>query len=231
MQKLLILSLLTALCLHRAQAGTIHGKITDARSGEPLNGITVALAPSHKTVFTGLDGSYTFHDIPQGSYTLTVSGVSYDVVSIAIEVTGVTLIKDLAMSPTQKLLEQATVVVGRTSGATDASARQLEKMSDNVVNILSTHQLQLMPDVTVANVLRRVSGVTVDRGDNGEGRYPVIRGMDKRYNYTLVNGIKIPSPDDKNRYVPRICSPPKCCSGSRSSNRSRPIWKATPSAA
>src|ERR1700744_4915457 len=59
-----------------------------------------------------------------------------------------------------------------------------------------------MPDVTVANVLRRVSGVTVDRGDNGEGRYPVIRGMDKRYNYTLVNGIKIPSPDDKNRYVP-----------------------------
>ena len=26
--------------------------------------------------------------------------------------------------------------------------------------------------------------------------------MDKRYNYTLVNGIKIPSPDDKNRYVP-----------------------------
>ncbi len=36
----------------------------------------------------------------------------------------------------------------------------------------------------------------------GEGRYPVIRGMDKRYNYTLINGIKIPSPDDKNRYVP-----------------------------
>jgi len=26
--------------------------------------------------------------------------------------------------------------------------------------------------------------------------------MDKRYNYTLVNGIKIPSPDNKNRFVP-----------------------------
>lgn len=26
--------------------------------------------------------------------------------------------------------------------------------------------------------------------------------MDKRYNYTLVNGVKIPSPDDKNRYIP-----------------------------
>ena len=26
--------------------------------------------------------------------------------------------------------------------------------------------------------------------------------MDKRYNYILVNGVKIPSPDSKNRYVP-----------------------------
>jgi outer membrane receptor for ferrienterochelin and colicin len=26
--------------------------------------------------------------------------------------------------------------------------------------------------------------------------------MDKRYNYTLVNGVKIPSPDNKHRYVP-----------------------------
>ena len=26
--------------------------------------------------------------------------------------------------------------------------------------------------------------------------------MDKRYNYTLVNGVKISSPDNKNRFVP-----------------------------
>ncbi len=26
--------------------------------------------------------------------------------------------------------------------------------------------------------------------------------MDKQYNTTLINGIKIPSPDNKNRYVP-----------------------------
>ena len=26
--------------------------------------------------------------------------------------------------------------------------------------------------------------------------------MDKRYNYTLINGVKIPSPDNKNRFVP-----------------------------
>ena len=59
-----------------------------------------------------------------------------------------------------------------------------------------------MPDVTVANALQRVSGVTVQRSASGEGRYAIIRGMDQRYNSTLVNGIKIPSPDPNFRFVP-----------------------------
>ena len=43
-------------------------------------------------------------------------------------------------------------------------------------------------------------GVTMERDASGEASYAILRGMDKRYNYTLVNGVKIPSPDDKNRY-------------------------------
>jgi hypothetical protein len=44
--------------------------------------------------------------------------------------------------------------------------------------------------------------VSLERNNNGDGQYAIVRGMDKRYNYTLVNGIKIPSPEAKNRYVP-----------------------------
>ena len=44
--------------------------------------------------------------------------------------------------------------------------------------------------------IARVSGITVQRSSSGEGRYAIIRGMNQRYNSTLVNGIKIPSPDD-----------------------------------
>ena len=56
--------------------------------------------------------------------------------------------------------------------------------------------------ITVANALQRVSGVTIEKTSSGEGRYPIIRGMEKRYINTLVNGIKIPSPDNKNRFIP-----------------------------
>ena len=67
---------------------------------------------------------------------------------------------------------------------------------------MSAKAMELSPDITVANVIKRMSGVTVERNSSGEGQYAILRGMDKRYNYTLVNGIKIPSPDNKNRFVP-----------------------------
>lgn len=84
----------------------------------------------------------------------------------------------------------------------DKTNRKIEKNSDVVQNNLSEKAIQLMPDVTVANAMQRISGVTVERTSSGEGRYAIICGMDQRYNNTLVNGIKIPSPDDKFRYVP-----------------------------
>ena len=58
------------------------------------------------------------------------------------------------------------------------------------------------PDLTVAGILKRISGVTIEQDNAGNGQYVILRGMDKRYNYTLVNGIKIPSPDRENRYIP-----------------------------
>ena len=186
-------------------SATIRGKITDASTGEELSGVVIRIAALNKTKLSGLDGSFTFTDIPKGKYILTTSCQSYTIFSSEIMVDDAAGIVTLhiSLTPSAKNLQEVLISTLRNpAGTTDAGARQLEKVSDNILNILSSHQIQLMPDVTVANVLRRVSGVTVDRGSDGEGRYPVIRGMDKRYNYTLINGIKIPSPDDKNRYVP-----------------------------
>ncbi len=94
------------------------------------------------------------------------------------------------------------VVTGNGGHESDAAARGYEKNADMVQNILSAKTIQLLPDVTVANALQRISGVAIQRSSSGEGRYAIIRGMDERYNNTLINGVKIPSPDAKYRYVP-----------------------------
>ena len=98
------------------------------------------------------------------------------------------------------VLEGVTVVASNP-GRTER-ARGIERAAMNVVNVMSAKAIELSPDITVANVIQRMSGVTVERNSSGEGQYAILRGMDKRYNYTLVNGVKIPSPDNKNRFVP-----------------------------
>ena len=107
----------------------------------------------------------------------------------------------IRMEETNRSLSEV-VIKSNFNGSTDAKAMEIERFSANVVNVLGSRAMELAPDVTVGNIVQKISGVTVERNSSGEGQYAILRGMDKRYNYTLVNGIKIPSPDNKNRFVP-----------------------------
>lgn len=108
----------------------------------------------------------------------------------------------------ERELGEVVVAVKRDDGG-EASARGLERRAVNVVNVLPESALLLAPDLSVGNTVQRMSGVTVERNSSGEGQYAILRGMDKRYNYTLVSGIKIPSPDNKTRAIPLDLFPPE----------------------
>src|SRR6202012_680624 len=71
-----------------------------------------------------------------------------------------------------------------------------------IIDILPEEAIQRSTDLTVADVTRRINGLSVTKDASGESDRTIIRGMDPAYNYTLVDGIKIPSPGDKSRYVP-----------------------------
>lgn len=184
-------------------AGTIRGKIQDSKTGEPMTGATVKLAHTNFTTTVQLDGTFTFRHIPAGKYEVEATSVGYQT-SHSSEVV---LLNDndykvvsIALLPSSTLLEE--VQISAAAGGSDRGARRIEQRSDMVQNILSARTIEISPDVTVANALQRVSGVVIQRDNTGEGRYAIIRGMEQRYNNTLVNGIKIPSPDDKFRFVP-----------------------------
>ncbi len=185
-----------------ASAHTLDGIVKDNRTGEPLIGSVVEVKelPNVKTT-TGLDGSFSLHELPdKGRFTLVVRYISYKTREIPVEVSDkgvVTITLD------EDLRELGEVVIkGHKEYHSDRSAIDMEKTAGNVLNVMSQQSIQLSPDVNVASVLQRVSGVTMERDASGEASYAILRGMDKRYNYTLVNGVKIPSPDDKNRYIP-----------------------------
>ena len=202
MKRLLFSAALLAASATAIQAHTLDGIVKDNKTGEPLIGtvIRVKELPNVGTT-TGLDGSFTLHELPdKGKYTLVVSFMAYKTKEIVVDVANDDKV-DIPMDEDLKQLGEV-VVTGRREYRSDRSAVESVKNAGNVLNVMSQQSIQLSPDVNVASVLQRVSGVTMERDASGEASYAILRGMDKRYNYTLVNGVKIPSPDDKNRYIP-----------------------------
>ncbi|ACT95922.1 TonB-dependent receptor [Dyadobacter fermentans] len=184
------------------QAGTLKGKLLEAATGEPALGVVISIEGTSLHDISGLDGSFSIPNLQKGSYRLTIRHISYAPVQREFAVNGNEVIQmDLSLEAADvKLAEVA--VTGKRDGASDNTARLMERNASQVMNIVSGKTIQISPDLTVANVIQRISGISIERNSNGDGQHAILRGMDKRYNYTLVNGVKIPSPDNKYRYVP-----------------------------
>ena len=185
------------------KAAHLRGRVIVSGSGEVITGATVRLEGEKEySALSGLDGSFEFSHVKKGHYTLKVTMVGYgnEQVTLTLGEHGAEF-QEIALKEASAELTSVTVRAAN-GGGDDAGARRREKNADRVISIVSARAIELSPDITVANVIARVSGVTVERNSTGDGQYALLRGMDKRYNYTLVNGVKIPSPDNKNRFVP-----------------------------
>lgn len=180
---------------------TIKGKVIDAQTREPMVGTTVLLKETGNSQYVKLDGYFVFKNLKPGEYNLEFRFIAYKTKQIKVSVSdSKTTLLNVELEPVTNELKSVSIVDNESSS--DRRSRTIEKNANQLVNVVSARNIELSPDITVANVIQRVSGVTVERSNSGEGRYPIIRGMDKRYINTLVNGIKISSPDNKSRFIP-----------------------------
>ena len=178
----------------------IKGKVLDASTGDEITGAAIILKSNpEKWAVSGLDGSFSMQLESDTEHVILCSLIGYKDTELSYSPAGEPMV--IRLQPDTIMLDGATVSA-ENKGKTEAGARAIEKTSLSVMNVMSARAIELSPDLTVANAIQRMSGVTVERNSSGEGQYAILRGMDKRYNYTLVNGVKIPSPDNKNRFVP-----------------------------
>lgn len=175
----------------------ISGIVVDSSTGEALIGATVYVKQLPKTgTTTGLDGTFKLStDLKEPILVCSYLGYQTQTVNDPPH-------SPLVIKLNESAAELSEVVVTASVSNTESGARMIERNSMNVVNVMSARAMELSPDITVGNIIQKMSGVTTERNSSGEGQYAILRGMDKRYNYTLVNGVKIPSPDNKNRFVP-----------------------------
>ena len=194
--------LISFLFISSSFAATISGYVFDKNVKEQLVGATLVLEPGSIKSVSQLNGKYTLNYVKPGKYKLLVSFVGYKTIDTTLEVKADENLKlNFYMVSNTATLNTVTISANGNRES-DRYASRAEQRADNLVNIVSANSIAISPDITVANVMARVSGVSVERGNTGDGQYVIIRGMDPRYSTTLINNVKIPSPDNAERYVP-----------------------------
>lgn len=183
-------------------AADFKGHVYDSNTKEQLVGAVITLTPNKLKAFTSLDGAFIFKDLTPRIYHLHITYIGYSDLDTSITINEKINSKIDFFLQTKGTQLSGVIVNSVTNGATDEFAKRREQSANSIVNIISAHTIAISPDITVANVMQRISGISIERSSSGDGQYAIIRGMDKRYNTTLVNGVKIPSPDNRNRYVP-----------------------------
>jgi TonB-dependent receptor len=185
----------------KAQTAAIRGNVYDAISRDGLPGAYVAVNKTDLKRAANDKGNFEISGLAPGEYDVTIENIGYASITRHIVLhAGETFRLFAALNQNSKSLDEVTVV-GRSDREQESGSRDREKYAVNITNVISSQAMARSPDINAANVLQRMSGITVQRSSGGDEAYAVIRGMEPRYNNTLVNGIKIASPDSKNRFV------------------------------
>lgn len=187
-----------------AVAGNIEGRIMDNFTHEKIVGavVTVENHKSHVAV-TDVDGKYRIDNIPEGKYTILVTSLGYENSSsqeVTITSADQTLTVNISMK--SKSIEIGEVqVTGAASKESDAGARESEKVASNVINVISARAIEMLPDLNVADVMQRVSGVSMLKNGSGNNDKAEIRGMPPRFSETLINGTLVPGTGESSSSV------------------------------
>ena len=72
-------------------------------------------------------------------------------------------------------------------------AMDIKRLADVVVDSISAEDIGKFPDANVSESLQRITGVSIDRNQIGEGQQVTIRGFGPNFNTVLVDGRQLPT--------------------------------------
>jgi TonB-dependent receptor len=178
-----------------SQNSSLKGIVIDGKTGQPITGAKVALKENKKSQFTNYEGNFVFSNITIGRYTIEVSASSFQ----TKEITEIDVVADDITNLTISLDGKENVLgeVIITSKAKLESVKSLLVMQKNSANVsdgISAETIKRTPDKNTSDVLKRISGASIQ-----DNRFVIVRGLNDRYNFALLNNSPLPSsePDRK----------------------------------
>jgi hypothetical protein len=186
-----------------ARAAILKGHVIDMDTHEHIAGAFVDVIGTKNIYVSDVNGYFEFDDLSKGAYVLSAKIMGYkSSVTDAIEINSndAVVVFDIYKKTDSKELNDVEVK-GVKNKETDVSARLDEKMASNVINIISAKTIEQLPDLNVADVMQRVSGVSMVKNSTGDNTEAIIRGMPPRYSSTMINGTEAPSTSGSTRSV------------------------------
>ncbi|MBB6239510.1 TonB-dependent receptor [Pedobacter sp. AK013] len=181
---------LTISILSYAQTGKISGTVTDKKTGETLIGVTVKIKGTTKGVSTDVDGKYTLQAMANGKYTLEFSYVGYqtkEVSDIDVKSPAVTSLNVVLNEAGGQNLQEVVVKASYKQESINTLYAQ-QKNSALISDGISSDQIKKSPDKNTSDVLKRISGATIQ-----DNKFVVVRGLSDRYNTATLDNSTLPS--------------------------------------
>lgn len=178
-----------------AQKGSITGVVVDRETNQTIVGANVVITGTFTGTSTNLDGEYELKNLNPGTYSLTVSFISYqtDTVKNIVVKPGQTTRVNFKLKPVQQELE-GVVITGTRTTSTEISMINAIKSSNIIISGISKQQIARSQDKNALEVLRRVPGITTI-----EDRFVIVRGLIERYNTVWLNNSVAPSVESDQR--------------------------------
>ncbi len=154
------------------RTGAIIGRVTDARSGEPIPNVALQIEGSRLGAVAGPDGRYRLTGVPEGQHMLLALRLGFASKRQAVTVGAQDQTIDIVLDVSAVALDQ--IVVTGTAGATEKRA-----IGNAVATIDATAELDKSAAPDLSNLLRsRTAGVDIQptAGRVGAGPSIQIRG-------------------------------------------------------
>jgi outer membrane receptor protein involved in Fe transport len=179
-----------------AQTGQISGKIMDTKFAEAVIGATIRLDDGSKGCVTDFDGAFLMNNVPVGKHKITISYLGYATKEIQdIDVKNdenKTLSLTLEEPKASEIVE--VVIIATAKKESMSAMTMLQKNAATIGDGISAESIKRTPDRTTGDVLKRISGASIQ-----DNRFVIIRGLSDRYNIAMLNGALLSStePDRK----------------------------------
>ncbi len=153
----------------RVPSGSITGRVVDSATRNGLEGATITIAGAKWTAMSADRGSFTFRDIPPGTYIVSVRFFGYKSMTRSLTVTS-----GKSISVTLNLASIPTMLSGVVTTAT-GTQRKIE-VGNDITRINVDSVMQTAPIGTLSDLLNtRVPGMVVSPTSGAPGAPSKIR--------------------------------------------------------